>query len=199
MVFPPIKWKLLNNRWNQVEYLKTLCDVDCCYIRRNWQKYQYWPQRFYINYVKTKNSSNKMLPPVKTEPRTSGSKSNTLLDSWASLAFACKTETLGSLYSHALLILSPKIKWCINRVQTSLGVTFCHWNFTFSGSKASNANICIIVKNSIVTKSYEFFAINTKLLMLASKVFTAAKSFLQWNLTWWSLVQESNAQPTELT
>ena len=25
---------------------------------------------------------------------------------WANLAFACKTETLGSLYSHALLILT---------------------------------------------------------------------------------------------
>ena len=29
---------------------------------------------------------------------------------WTNLAFACKTETLGSLYSY-----DPKIKWCMNR------------------------------------------------------------------------------------
>ena len=38
---------------------------------------------------------------------------------WTNLSFACKIETLGSLYSHALLIPtkhpSPEIKWCINR------------------------------------------------------------------------------------
>ena len=31
---------------------------------------------------------------------------------YTNLAFACKTETLSFLYSHALLIL---IKWCMNR------------------------------------------------------------------------------------
>ena len=91
---------------------------------------------------------------------------------WAHLAFACKTVTLGCLYSHALSILTKssksKIKWCINRslktsevahtrlapkrvldlvqrswVQSSLGVTFCHWNFLFLRSKASDANISI--------------------------------------------------------
>ena len=56
-----------------------------------------------------------MLPPVGIEPGpliTSDSKSNTHF--WTKLTFACKTETLGSLYSHALMILteSPKsIKW----------------------------------------------------------------------------------------
>ena len=37
---------------------------------------------------------------------------------WTDLAFTCKTEILGSFYSHALLILtksSLKIKWCMNR------------------------------------------------------------------------------------
>ena len=29
---------------------------------------------------------------------------------WTNLAFACKTETLGSLYSHALLILTKLAK-----------------------------------------------------------------------------------------
>ena len=37
------------------------------------------------------------------ERKTCDSKSN--IPFWANLAFACKTETLGSLYSHALLIL----------------------------------------------------------------------------------------------
>ena len=89
------------------------------------------------------------------------------------LVFACKTETLGSLYSHVLFKLnysSPKIKWCINRslkisyaahaklVQKGgcwtcnemssgsilTGVTFCYWNFLFSQSKASDASIGII-------------------------------------------------------
>ena len=64
-----------------------------------------------------------MLPPVGIEPRpliTSDSKSNTPF--YTNWVFACKTETLGSLYSHALLIIakssfppSPKIKWCMNR------------------------------------------------------------------------------------
>ena len=50
--------------------------------------------------MKTKKSRNKMLPPVRIEPGTSHSKSNTLLFC-AYLAFACKTGTLGFLYSHA--------------------------------------------------------------------------------------------------
>ena len=38
---------------------------------------------------------------------------------YTNLAFACKANTLRSLYSHALLILTKssksKIKWCMNR------------------------------------------------------------------------------------
>ena len=52
------------------------------------------------------NPVTKMLPPVEIEPWpliASDSKSNTIL---SGLAFACKTETLSSLYSHALLILT---------------------------------------------------------------------------------------------
>ena len=48
-----------------------------------------------------------MLPPMGIEPGpliASDSKSNTPF--YTKLAFACKTETLGSLYSHALLILT---------------------------------------------------------------------------------------------
>ena len=90
---------------------------------------------------------------------------------YTNLAFACKTETLGSLYSHALLIplnhQSPNIKCCMNRSlkisQVALakreergacwtwdqrssgsiliGVTFCNWIFLFSRSKTSDANI----------------------------------------------------------
>ena len=47
-----------------------------------------------------------MLPPVGIEPRpliTSDSKSNTV---WTKLTFASKTETLESLYGHALLIVA---------------------------------------------------------------------------------------------
>ena len=53
-----------------------------------------------------KKSSDKMLPPVGIEPRpliVSDSESNTILF-YTNLTFACKTKTLGSLYSHALLI-----------------------------------------------------------------------------------------------
>ena len=57
-----------------------------------------------------KKNSNKILPPVSIEP----------LDLWSqfqyaplytNLAFACKTETLGSLYSHALLIPTKSSKF----------------------------------------------------------------------------------------
>ena len=43
-------------------------------------------------------------------PWTSDSKSNTLHQNWTNLAFACKTGTLGSLYSHALLIQTKSSK-----------------------------------------------------------------------------------------
>ena len=90
------------------------------------------------------------------------------------LAFACKTETLSSLYSHALLILTKSSKskhqvvheqkfkdllsnTCQVRVERSildLGSevqwfnthwgNICYWNFLFSHSQASDANIGII-------------------------------------------------------
>ena len=93
---------------------------------------------------------------------------------WGNLAFVCNTETIGSLYSYALLILTKsfnsknqvvhgqkfkdllsstcKIRpeeecWTLNqrsRVQYSLGVTFCYSNLVFSHGKASDANIDII-------------------------------------------------------
>ena len=86
---------------------------------------------------------------------------------YTKLALACKTETLGSLYSHALLILtkSSKSKCQVVHEQKlkdlpsstyqvsversmldlgSAGVTFCSWNFLFSHSKASDANNGII-------------------------------------------------------
>ena len=115
-----------------------------------------------------------MLPPVSIEP----------LDFWfqvqhspfwTNLAFNCKSDTLGSLFSHALLILTKSSK-SKNQVvheqefkdlsstchinserrvlglesevlgfNTHCGVAFCYWNFLFSHSKASNANIDIIV------------------------------------------------------
>ena len=58
-----------------------------------------------------KNSNDKMLPPVEIEPGpliASDSKSNTILDT--NLTFACKTETLVSIHSHALLIPLKSIK-----------------------------------------------------------------------------------------
>ena len=53
-----------------------------------------------------------MLPPVGIEPGpliASDSKSNTI-PFYTNLTFACKTETLGSLYSYALLILLKSSK-----------------------------------------------------------------------------------------
>ena len=50
-----------------------------------------------------------MLPPVGIEPGPliiSDSKSNQHYPFWTKLTFACKTETLGSLYSHVLLIMA---------------------------------------------------------------------------------------------
>ena len=89
---------------------------------------------------------------------------------YTNLAFACKIETLSSLYYHALMILTKSSKskhqvvneqnfkdllssTCQVSVERSMldlesealiGVTFCNWNFLFSHSKASDANIGII-------------------------------------------------------
>ena len=61
---------------------------------------------------------------------------------------------------------------------------------------------CPVLWYRSFVSSFRFSAINTNLLvlsMLTSKVFTAAgKSYFQWGSIWWSMVQESNAQPTEL-
>ena len=56
----------------------------------------------------TKITSNKMLPPVSIEP---GPPNNLWFQIqhcpfWANMTFACNTETLGNLYSHALLVLT---------------------------------------------------------------------------------------------
>ena len=61
--------------------------------------------------METKNSSNKMLSPSEdwTQDLWFQVQHSPF---WANLALTCKTKTLGSLYSHALLILtkSPKSK-----------------------------------------------------------------------------------------
>ena len=54
--------------------------------------------------MKTKNSSNKMLPQLVLNPWTSDSKSSTLLSS------TLLSDTLGSLHSHILLILTKSSK-----------------------------------------------------------------------------------------
>ena len=53
-----------------------------------------------------------MLPPVNIEPRPLINLWFQVQHSpfWTNLAFACKTKTLGSLYSHALLILTKSSK-----------------------------------------------------------------------------------------
>ena len=71
----------------------------------NWQWCQYWYQRFYN--MKTKNSRNKILPPVSIEPLAQDSNSSMLNFNWA---LVCKAKPLGSLYSHALLILTKSSK-----------------------------------------------------------------------------------------
>ena len=93
---------------------------------------------------------------------------------YTNLAFACKTETLSSLYSHALLSVTKSSKskhqvvheqkfkgllssrnWTIQSFfqvffsfscsgSILTGVTFCYWNFLFLHSQASDANIGII-------------------------------------------------------
>ena len=108
----------------------------------------------------------KMLPTVSIEPRP-------LMNLWFQVqhypfytkwAFDCKTETLGSLYSHALLNIAKssqflqvqnqvmheqKFKDLLSStlgtwIQYSLRVRFCYWIFLFSHSKASDANVGII-------------------------------------------------------
>ena len=65
--------------------------------------------------VKAKNSSNKMLPSVNIEPLNLWFQVQHS-PFWTNLAFACKTETLGYLYSHAQLILTKsKNQWFMNR------------------------------------------------------------------------------------
>ena len=53
-----------------------------------------------------KKSNDKMLPPMRIEPRTLMNLWSQVQHSpfWAKWASACNTETLGSLYSHGLLI-----------------------------------------------------------------------------------------------
>ena len=60
-----------------------------------------------------KNSSNKILPPVSIEPLAQDSKSSMAPPLYPNCALACKSKPLGTLYSHALLILTkhhPKSK-----------------------------------------------------------------------------------------
>ena len=54
-----------------------------------------------------------MLPPVSIEPRPLMNLWFQVQHSpfWANWAFVCKTETLGSLYSHALLIPTKSSKF----------------------------------------------------------------------------------------
>ena len=66
-----------------------------------------------------KESSDKMLPSVGIEPRpliTSDSKSNTVL-SGITMVFACKSEPLGSLYSHAPMIMLNPLSSCKSKNQ----------------------------------------------------------------------------------
>ena len=78
-----------------------------------------WHQRLY--YMKTKNSSNKVVPLVMIDPDlwlTSNSKSNTLLSELTGhLVVRMRLEApyVVILYGFQLNHLSPKIKWCINR------------------------------------------------------------------------------------
>ena len=59
--------------------------------------------------MKTKNSSNKMLPLVGIESLDIWFQVQYYIF-WTNLVFACKTETLDSLYTHAHLIISIKSK-----------------------------------------------------------------------------------------
>ena len=55
-----------------------------------------------LYYVKTKNSSNKILPPVSIEPLAQDSKSSMPPTLTGALACKAKYKPLGSLYSHIL-------------------------------------------------------------------------------------------------
>ena len=59
--------------------------------------------------MKTKKSSNKILPPVSIDSMDLLFQVQ-LSPFWTNLAFACKTETLGSLYNHALSIQTKSSK-----------------------------------------------------------------------------------------
>ena len=63
-----------------------------------------------LYYVRTKNSRNKVILPVSIEPLDLQFQFQNS-PFWANLAFACKTEILGSLYSHALLIQAKSSKF----------------------------------------------------------------------------------------
>ena len=106
--------------------------------------------------LREKNPVTKCYPRENRTRAASDSKSNTIL---STLTFACKTETLGSLYSHALLILTESSKsknqvlhelkfkdllssTCqvsVERIVLDLesevsvlfppGIKFCHWIF----------------------------------------------------------------------
>ena len=110
-----------------------------------------------------KNFSDEMLLPMRIECRPLINLWFKVQQSlfWTNSVFACKTENLGSLYSHALMNLTKSSKsknqaaheqkfkdfpssTCQvsperrvikrrgeDRVLSSLGVTFCHWIFCF--------------------------------------------------------------------
>ena len=115
----------------------------------------YWHFRLYCMKKKFQRQN---ATPVRIEPRpltASDSKSDTLLPSCTNSTFACKTETLVSLYSHALLIplKSSKSKYQVvheqkfkdllsstfqvgverrvSGLKSPLGVTFNHWILAF--------------------------------------------------------------------
>ena len=102
----------------------------------------------------------KCYPPVSIEPRP-------LMNLWFQVrhspfytnwAFACKTETLVSLYNHALLILTKFRNQVVHEqsdglgirgslgvwIKYSLEIIFCYWNILFSRTKAPDANVGII-------------------------------------------------------
>ena len=99
-----------------------------------------------------------MLPPVSIEPLDLWLQVQHFTF-WTNLSFACKTETLGSLYSHALLIptrssksknqVVHKQKFKVQRFMRGpgsipIGGNILSLDFLFSRSKASDANIGII-------------------------------------------------------
>ena len=125
------------------------------------RKCQYW--NFCLYYVKTKKSSDKMLPPVGIEP---GPLINPRFHPFsANGAFVYKTESLGSLYNHTLLsVLNMNISLKTSSVaHTSLAQkgdseirlweawVLCPLDFLFWCSNDKKANFSIFplfVKNS---------------------------------------------------